>query len=65
VLPAGTDEDRVSAMAAALLSLGERTSEELARIIHQSLGGALGDPSDGTVKPEGRSERMAGGGFWR
>jgi hypothetical protein len=37
----------------------------LARIIHQSLGGALGDPSDGTVKPEGRSERMAGGGFWR
>jgi uncharacterized protein len=31
VLPAGTDEDRVSAMAAALLSLGERTSEELAR----------------------------------
>lgn len=31
VLPAGTDEDRVSAMAAALLSLGERTSAELAR----------------------------------
>jgi hypothetical protein len=31
VLPAGTDEDRVSAMAAALLSLGERTAEELAR----------------------------------
>ena len=31
VLPAGTDEDRVSAMAAALLCLGERTSEELAR----------------------------------
>lgn len=31
VLPAGTDEDRVSAMAAALLSLGERTSDELAR----------------------------------
>jgi predicted regulator of Ras-like GTPase activity (Roadblock/LC7/MglB family) len=31
VLPAGTDEDRVSAMAAALLSLGERTSEELQR----------------------------------
>ena len=30
-LPAGTDEDRVSAMAAALLSLGERTSMELAR----------------------------------
>lgn len=31
VLPAGTDEDRVSAMAAALLSLGERSSKELAR----------------------------------
>lgn len=31
VLPAGTDEDRVSAMAAALLSLGERTSQELQR----------------------------------
>jgi uncharacterized protein len=31
VLPAGTDEDRVSAMAAALLSLGERTSSELQR----------------------------------
>jgi predicted regulator of Ras-like GTPase activity (Roadblock/LC7/MglB family) len=30
-LPAGTDEDRVSAMAAALLSLGERTSQELQR----------------------------------
>lgn len=31
VLPSGTDEDRISAMAAALLSLGERTSQELAR----------------------------------
>ncbi len=31
VLPGGTDEDRVSAMAAALLSLGERTAQELAR----------------------------------
>lgn len=31
VLPAGTDEDRVSAMAAALLSLGERSAEELQR----------------------------------
>ena len=31
MLPAGTDEDRISAMAAALLSLGERTSHELAR----------------------------------
>ncbi len=31
VLPAGTDEDRVSAMAAALLSLGERTAGELER----------------------------------
>ena len=31
VLAAGTDEDRVSAMAAALLSLGERTAKELAR----------------------------------
>lgn len=29
VLPAETDEDRVSAMAAALLSLGERTAQEL------------------------------------
>ncbi len=31
VLPAGTDEDRVSAMGAALLSLGERSSQELQR----------------------------------
>jgi len=31
VLPAGTDEDRVSAMAAALLALGDRTSSELQR----------------------------------
>lgn len=31
VLPAGVDEDRVAAMAAALLSLGERTSQELGR----------------------------------
>ena len=31
VLPAGTDEDRVSAMAAALLSLGERSALELQR----------------------------------
>ncbi|MDX1999387.1 MAG: roadblock/LC7 domain-containing protein [Thermoanaerobaculia bacterium] len=31
VLPAGMDEDRVSAMAAALLSLGERSSGELQR----------------------------------
>ncbi len=31
VLPQGTDEDRVSAMAAALLSLGERSSQELQR----------------------------------
>ncbi len=31
VLPAGTDEDRVSAMAAALLSLGERSVGELQR----------------------------------
>jgi len=31
VLPAGTDEDRVAAMAAALLSLGERSSHELQR----------------------------------
>ncbi len=30
-LSAGTDEDRVSAMAAAMLSLGERTAKELAR----------------------------------
>lgn len=31
VLPSGTDEDRVSAMAAALLSLGDRTVGELQR----------------------------------
>lgn len=31
VLPSQTDEDRVSAMAAALLSLGERTASELQR----------------------------------
>ena len=37
VLPAGTDEDRVSAMAAALLSLGERTAEELQRGTHEQV----------------------------
>jgi len=31
LLPAGMDEDRVGAMSAAMLSLGERTSQELAR----------------------------------
>lgn len=31
LLPAGMDEDRVGAMSAAMLSLGDRTSEELAR----------------------------------
>jgi len=31
VLPQGMDEDRVGAMSAAMLSLGSRTSEELAR----------------------------------
>ncbi len=31
LLPAGMDEDRVGAMSAALLSLGDRTSEELSR----------------------------------
>jgi uncharacterized protein len=31
VLPAGTDEDRVSAMAAALLALGDRSADELQR----------------------------------
>lgn len=30
-LPAGTDEDRVAAMAAAVLSLGDRTAHELQR----------------------------------
>ena len=30
-LPTGADEDRVSAMAAAVLSLGERTAQELQR----------------------------------
>ncbi|MEN8260507.1 MAG: roadblock/LC7 domain-containing protein [Pseudomonadota bacterium] len=31
VLPSGLDEDRVGAMSAAMLSLGDRTSQELAR----------------------------------
>ena len=31
LLPASMDEDRVGAMSAAMLSLGDRTSEELAR----------------------------------
>ncbi|MCB1785351.1 MAG: roadblock/LC7 domain-containing protein [Chromatiaceae bacterium] len=31
LLPAGMDEDRVGAMSAAMLSLGDRTSHELAR----------------------------------
>lgn len=31
LLPAGMDEDRVGAMSAAMLSLGNRTSEELSR----------------------------------
>jgi hypothetical protein len=31
VLPAGMDEDRVGAMSAAMLSLGDRTAKELAR----------------------------------
>lgn len=31
LLPAGMDEDRVGAMSAAILSLGDRTAEELAR----------------------------------
>ncbi|MEE9352480.1 MAG: roadblock/LC7 domain-containing protein, partial [Thiotrichaceae bacterium] len=31
LLPAGMDEDRVGAMSAALLSLGDRTAEELNR----------------------------------
>lgn len=31
LLPAGMDEDRVGAMSAAMLSLGDRTSEELER----------------------------------
>jgi hypothetical protein len=30
-LPAGMDEDRVGAMSAAMLSLGDRTAQELAR----------------------------------
>jgi predicted regulator of Ras-like GTPase activity (Roadblock/LC7/MglB family) len=36
-LPSGTDEDRVSAMAAALLSLGERTAQELQRGILEQI----------------------------
>ena len=31
LLPAGTDEDRVGAMSAAMLSLGDRTAQELGR----------------------------------
>ena len=31
VLPVGMDEDRVGAMSAAMLSLGDRTAQELAR----------------------------------
>jgi predicted regulator of Ras-like GTPase activity (Roadblock/LC7/MglB family) len=31
VLPAGLDEDRMGAMSAAMLSLGDRTAQELAR----------------------------------
>ncbi|MES9898806.1 MAG: roadblock/LC7 domain-containing protein [Sedimenticola sp.] len=31
LLPAGMDEDRVGAMSAAMLSLGDRTAQELAR----------------------------------
>jgi predicted regulator of Ras-like GTPase activity (Roadblock/LC7/MglB family) len=31
MLPAGMDEDRVGAMSAAMLSLGDRTARELAR----------------------------------
>ena len=31
LLPAGMDEDRVGAMSAAMLSLGDRTAKELAR----------------------------------
>ena len=31
MLPAGMDEDRVGAMSAAMLSLGDRTAEELAK----------------------------------
>lgn len=36
-LPAGMDEDRVGAMSAAMLSLGDRTAQELARGIEQVL----------------------------
>ena len=44
VLPAGMDEDRVGAMSAAMLSLGDRTASELARgTLEQVLiKGALG-----------------------
>jgi len=44
VLPAGMDEDRVGAMSAAMLSLGDRTAKELARgTLEQVLiKGALG-----------------------
>lgn len=44
VLPAGLDEDRVGAMSAAMLSLGDRTAQELGRgALEQVLiKGALG-----------------------
>ena len=44
-LPNGMDEDRIGAMSAALLSLGDRTARELARgnlqrVLVQGIGGA-------------------------
>ncbi|MDD4906663.1 MAG: roadblock/LC7 domain-containing protein [Methylobacter tundripaludum] len=44
VLPAGLDEDRVGAMSAAMLSLGDRTAKELARgtLKQVLIKGALG-----------------------
>ncbi len=64
VLPAGTDEDRVSAMAAALLSLGERTAQELQRGTLEQVY-VRGD--DGYIilmaaGPEAVLEVIAGGG---
>ena len=56
VLPAGTDEDRVSAMAAALLSLGERTSDGAGS---RQPGAGLRQGLERLHHPDGR---RAGGG---
>lgn len=64
VLPAGTDEDRVSAMAAALLSLGERSTQELQRgdLEQVYVRGGAGYIILSQVGEEGVLEVIAGGG---